>query len=87
MVKERVVIRNPEGLHMRPAGIFAKEMGKFESDIYINFEGSRVNAKSILNIIAACIKCGSDVEIECEGTDENEALEKALSLIHSEFKD
>ena len=40
-----------------------------------------------MNIIAACIKCGTEVEVECSGEDENEALAKAIELIDSGLGD
>lgn len=81
MVKKQLILTNPNGFHMRPASIFASAMSKFKSDITIRFNGNNYNAKSLLNIIAACIKCGSDIEILCSGEDENEALEEAVKLI------
>ena len=68
---------------MRPAGLFAKEMAKFACDITIVNNGTRTNGKSLLNIIGACIKCGAEVEIECDGADEADALAKAIELIES----
>ncbi len=85
MVSTTVTIKNEQGLHMRPAGIFAKEMAAFNSDINIVFNGKKLNAKSVMNIIAGCIKCGSEITLECEGDDEQAALDKALELIESGF--
>ena len=87
MISKKVVIRNPEGLHMRPAAIFAEEMGRFECEITIRTENDEVNAKSILSIMTACIKCGEEIDLECDGKDESEAIERAVSLIVSEFRD
>ncbi len=87
MISKKVVIRNPEGLHMRPAAIFAEEMGRFECEITIRTENDEVNAKSILSIMTACIKCGEEIDLECDGKDEAEAIERAVSLIVSEFRD
>lgn len=81
MVSKNVNVTNPEGLHMRPAGVFTKEMAKFESDVTIVFGGKEFNGKSIMNVIAACIKCGSEIEIKCSGTDEQAALDKAVELV------
>ena len=83
MVAQNITITNPQGLHMRPAGVFAKGMAKFDSDIKIVFNGKEINGKSLLNIIGACIKCGSEVEIQCDGADEKEALQAAVDLIES----
>lgn len=83
MVSKQLVLTNPNGFHMRPATVFANAMGKFQCDITIKFNGTNYNAKSLLNIIAACIKCGSEIEIICSGDDENEALDEAVKLIES----
>ena len=58
-------------------------IGKFDSDVTINFNGKATNGKSLLNIIGACIKCGSEVEIQCDGADEEEALKTAIEMIES----
>jgi phosphocarrier protein len=83
MVSKETKVINAQGFHMRPAGMFAQEMAKFQSDVFIGFKGQKVNAKSLMNIIAACIKCGSEIEVICEGADEQAALDKAIELIES----
>jgi phosphocarrier protein len=83
MVSQKVTLTNGQGFHMRPAGVFANAMGKFSSDVTIKFNGNDINGKSLMNIIAACIKCGSEVEICCDGADENEALKTAVELVES----
>lgn len=83
MVSQKTTLINSQGFHMRPAGEFANAMGKYKSDVTIKFNGNNVNGKSLMNIIAACIKCGSEVEIFCDGADETEALKEAVSLIES----
>ncbi len=83
MVSEKVTLVNGQGFHMRPAGLFANTVGKFKSDVTIRYNNSEIDGKSIMNIIAACIKCGSEVEIICNGPDEKEALTQALELIKS----
>jgi phosphocarrier protein len=85
MVSKTLTIENEQGLHMRPAGIFAKEMAAFQSDVQILFDGKKINAKSVMNIISGCIKCGSEITLECSGSDEQAALDKATELIASGF--
>lgn len=85
MVRKTVTIENAEGLHMRPAGVVAKEMGKFSSDVTIVFGDKRINAKSLINIISACIKCGAEVTFECSGEDEEAALAKLEELQAQNF--
>lgn len=81
MVSKNLTLSNSQGFHMRPASVFATAMSKFSSKITIKFNGNEYNGKSLLNIIAACIKCGSELEVICDGADENEALTEAQRLI------
>lgn len=85
MVSKTLSVINGQGLHMRPASVFSKEMLNFNSNVTIIFGGKKINAKSVMNIIAGCIKCGSEITIECEGEDEQAALDKAVELIESGF--
>ena len=83
MVSTKTVIRNPMGMHMRPAGMFANAMMKFDSDVNLVANGKTVNAKSIMNLIAAGIPCGTEVEVQCSGPDEEAALLEAVRLIET----
>ena len=85
MVSKEFTIKNSMGFHMRPANVFVSEMTKFVSEVNIKFDGKTVNGKSIMNIMAACIKCGSEITVECSGADEAEALAEATQLIESGF--
>ena len=85
MTSKTLTITNAQGFHMRPAGAFAAAMAKFNSNVTIKFNGSDVNGKSLMNIIAAGIKCGSTIEIVCEGDDEHAALDSAVALVESGF--
>jgi len=74
MVRQKVVIKNPTGLHLRPAGILCKEAMQFKALITFTFRGNTANAKSVLSVLGACVKSGDEIEIICDGSDENEAL-------------
>ena len=78
MVSQKVKITNPPGLHLRPAGILCKEAIKFKSLITFTFSGGTANAKSVLSVLGACEKCGDEIELICDGADEQEAM-KALT--------
>lgn len=83
MVSQRVVIKNPTGLHLRPAGILCKEAMKFKSLITFSFRESTANAKSVLSVLGACVKCGDEIEFVCEGDDEQEALQALVAAVES----
>ena len=85
MVSKEFTIKNKMGFHMRPANVFVTEMTKYASSVNIIFNGKTINGKSIMNIMAACIKCCCTITVECDGADENEMLAEATELIESGF--
>ncbi|MGN0412236.1 MAG: HPr family phosphocarrier protein [Lachnospiraceae bacterium] len=83
MVSQKVVIKNPTGLHLRPAGILCKEAMQFKSLITFSYRENTANAKSVLSVLGACVKCGDEITINCEGEDEAEALKTLVEAIES----
>ena len=83
MVSQKVVIKNPTGLHLRPAGILCKEAMQYKSHITFKYRQNTANAKSVLSVLGACIKSGDEIEMVCEGEDEKEALQAMVRAIES----
>jgi len=83
MVSQSVVIKNPTGLHLGPAGNLCKEAIQFKSLITFQFRDSTANAKSVLSVLGACVKSGDEIKLICEGVDEKEALEHLVAAIES----
>lgn len=83
MVRQKVVIKNPTGLHLRPAGILCKEAMQYKSLITFTFRESTANAKSVLSVLGACVKCGDEIELTCDGQDEQDALDALVKAIES----
>ena len=81
MVSAVTVIKNPSGLHLRPAGILCKEALNYKSAILFKIRSTTANAKSVLSVLGACVKSGDEIEIICEGTDEEEALKGMTGLV------
>ncbi|MDD6807117.1 MAG: HPr family phosphocarrier protein [Oscillospiraceae bacterium] len=81
MVEKSTKIIDEQGLHMRPANNFVSAIVKYKSNITIIHNGNEINGRSIMNIMAACIKCGNEITIRCEGEDEEAMLNEAISLI------
>ena len=80
MVSQKVTVKNPTGLHLRPAGILCKEPMQFKSHITFRYRENTAYAKSVLSVLGACIKSGDEIELVCEGEDEQEAL---AALVHA----
>lgn len=85
MVSRKVEIVNKMGLHMRPASDFVAAMSKYDADINIVFNGKKINGKSTMSIMAGCVKCGSEITVECDGKDEQAMLDEAVKIIKSGF--
>ncbi len=83
MVSKKVVIKNPTGLHLRPAGVLCKEALNYKSHITFKYRGNTANAKSVLSVLGACIKGGDEIELVCEGEDEKAALEALTGIIEA----
>ncbi len=83
MVSQKVVIKNPTGLHLRPAGILCKEAMQFKSLITFQYRENVANAKSVLSVLGACIKCGDEITFVCEGDDEEEALKALVAVVEN----
>ena len=81
MVTQKTTIKNTTGLHLRPAGIFCNTAVQFKSKVSFRFKDTTANAKSILSVLGACIKRGDEIELICEGIDEEEALEAMIQII------
>lgn len=83
MVKQIVKIINISGLHLRPTGMLCNEAVKYQSSIKFQFKTKTANAKSVLSVLGACVKYGDEIEIICEGSDEEQALKAIVGLINS----
>ena len=83
MVKQKVTIGNPTGLHLRPAGLLCKEALRFQSSIKFEDGNTTANAKSVLSVLGACVKCGDEIEFVCEGEDEAEALKTLVEAVEN----
>ena len=83
MVSQKVTIKNPTGLHLRPAGILCKDAVKYEALITFNFNVGTANANSVLSVLGACIKSGDSIEFVCEGEDEEEALRAVVAAVEN----
>lgn len=83
MVSAKTTIINPMGMHMRPAQLFVKTITPFGCDVTVIANGRDINARSIMNLMAACIKQGTEIEICCNGSNEADCLKAAVALVES----
>lgn len=81
MVSQKATIKNLTGLYITPAGLLCETAAQFKSKILFRYKEATGNAKSVLSILGACVKSGDEIELICEGDDEEEALTAILKVI------
>jgi len=87
MVKRVIEVKNKTGLHARPAAILVQKANKFISDVYLEKDEERINAKSIMGVMMLAATSGSTIEIIADGKDEVEAVEQISQLLESNIDD
>ncbi|MFP4546713.1 MAG: HPr family phosphocarrier protein [Fidelibacterota bacterium] len=85
MIKKQIEIHNKHGIHTRPATVFVEAAGKFKSDIFLSYNGERVNGKSIMGLLILAVEPGATIELETSGPDEQEAMDKLIDIIENKF--
>ena len=63
MLSYKVTVRNPSGLHLRPAGLLCGEAIKYKSSVTFQYDGGTANAKSVLSVLGACVKSGDHTDL------------------------
>ncbi|MBN2322860.1 MAG: HPr family phosphocarrier protein [Spirochaetes bacterium] len=85
MVTREITIKNESGLHARPAAIIVQKANAFKSDIFLEKEGDRVNAKSIMGVMMLAAAFGTTVKVIAEGEDEEKAVDAIAALLESDI--
>ena len=85
MIKATSRINNKLGLHARASAKLTKLAGGFRCAVHISRNGRRVNAKSIMGVMMLAAGIGTEVEIETEGEDEQQAMHALVALIDDKF--
>ena len=87
MVSREVLVNNQVGLHARPATFFIQKANEFKCGIWVEKDGRRVNAKSLLGVLSLGIVKGTAITIIADGAEEDEAVEALNELISSNFSE
>lgn len=86
VIEIQKTILNEEGLHARPAGVFAKKASAYSSKIELIYNQRTINAKSAMSLMTLGLQKGSQFVLRAEGPDVQEALENLSQLIDQKFQ-
>ncbi|MCX5704765.1 MAG: HPr family phosphocarrier protein [Candidatus Omnitrophica bacterium] len=84
VIKKKLIVKNKQGLHARPAALFVQVANKFDSRITIKRDEEEVNGKSIMGILMLGAEKGSEIVIEADGEDAETAMIELEKLIVNE---
>ena len=85
MIKATTTISNKLGLHARASAKLTKLAGSFPCEVWISKGERRVNAKSIMGVMMLAAGIGSEVDLETDGAQEQEAMDALLALMADKF--
>jgi phosphocarrier protein HPr len=85
MIKINTTISNKLGLHARASAKLTKLAGSFPCEVWLSKGERRINAKSIMGVMMLAAGIGSTVEVETDGSQEQEASTAILALIADKF--
>lgn len=83
MISRNVVVKNSVGLHARPAALFVRTCSKYRSEIFVEKDGNKVNAKSIMGIMSLGVYPEEEIKIIVDGIDEEAAIKDIVDLIEN----
>jgi catabolite repression HPr-like protein len=84
VARRPVVVKLKTGLHARPAALFVQEANKFSSEVFVEKDDKKVNAKSIMGIMSLAISTNTEVYISAEGSDADQAVNALVGLVSKE---
>lgn len=83
LIKKKLIVKNKQGLHARPAALFVQIANKFDSRITVSRGEEEVNGKSIMGILMLGAEKGSSIFIEADGVDAQLAIDELTKIIVS----
>jgi phosphocarrier protein len=87
MVEKDVTVKNRAGIHARPAGMIVTLANKFASQIFLEKDNDKINAKSIMGLITLGVLCNTTVRVSATGPDEEAAVDALVKLIDNRFEE
>ncbi|AZU63913.1 HPr family phosphocarrier protein [Neobacillus mesonae] len=84
MMEKQVEVKLKTGLQARPAALFVQEANRFSADIFLEKDGKKVNAKSIMGLMSLAVGSGVEITIIADGDDEETAINELSDFIEKE---
>ena len=84
-ITRRMTLQNRYGMHVRPAGLFAKTASQFDADVMVEKDGNVVSGKSIMALMTLEAVKGTVLTVSAEGPQAKEVLDELANLVEKKF--
>lgn len=84
-VVRELTLLNKYGMHVRPAGLFAKTASRFDASVEVEKDGNSVSGKSIMALMTLEATCGAVLKVTAEGPQAEEVVEELAALVERKF--
>jgi len=84
MEQKSYVIIDETGIHARPATMLVQTASKFDSDIQLEYNGKKVNLKSIMGVMSLGVGKDAEITIYADGSDEADAIQAISDVLSKE---
>lgn len=85
MIQQQITIINKLGLHARAASKLVNLASQFSCSVFLNSQGTQINAKSIMGVMMLAASKGTEMTIEVDGEDEKNCMQALVTLINNRF--
>ena len=84
IIQKKIIVKNKQGLHARPAALFVQVANKYDARIVVRSDKEEVNGKSIMGILMLGAEKGSEITIEADGDDAHLAIIELEKIVANE---
>ncbi|MDR0708590.1 MAG: HPr family phosphocarrier protein [Spirochaetaceae bacterium] len=86
MIEKTMTVKNRAGIHARPSALLVHTIKDFNCSVYLEKDGDRINAKSIMGVLTLAATYGTELKLIADGEDEEAAIEALINLFESGFQ-
>lgn len=84
MIRKKATITDPNGLHARPVAMLARRVRDFQADTRLITAKGTVEAGDLFAVLGCEVLCGEEIEVECQGPEEEETLAAVLEILQGD---
>ena len=85
MTEMTAVVRNVDGIHMRPSQVILDTVADYPGDVRVESAQGQADLHSIMGLLTMALEQGAQVKISVTGPEESDVCRKLVELFETEF--